>query len=131
MGLLLAVLVFLAGCEDTGTPPPVDPPQIAGSWSGSVTMSGQTFAASFTHTQSGVSVGGTATIDQLLPTSPIEGAIDAAGKVILLIENGCETWLSQLTVAADEEAMAGPIQVDRVACAQGLDDAGAISLTRD
>lgn len=129
---LFAGLIAMAGCEDTGqSPTPVDPPAVAGSWSGSLNMSGVTAGASFSLTQNGAVVGGTAQIAELLPASSIEGAIDGAGKLIMLIESGCESWFAQMTVAGNEASMSGPMQVDRGACPSGFDDGGTLTLNRN
>jgi hypothetical protein len=129
--LLVVGTLFVAGCEDSGLQPTVDPPMVAGSWSGTLTMSGQSFAADFNLTQNGTDVGGTASIQSLLAPSPIEAAIDGAGRVIMLIESGCESWFAQMSVTGDEQRMSGPVQVDRQACPTGLDDGGTLSLDRN
>ena len=133
-GPVLAAVVALAvvGCEDiggTGTEP-VDPPNLVGSWRGTFLAGGEEFAANFSFSQSGLVVGGTAAIDQLLPTSPIEGAIDQAGRVVMLIENDCEDWFGTFEVSPGNDAMEGLLQVDRASCSVGANDVGRLSLRR-
>lgn len=130
--LVLAGLTGLViACEDTGNgPDPVDPPAVAGRWTGQFQQAGGNLAADFTFTQSDFVVGGTASIESVLPSSPIEAAIDGNGRVVMLIENGCEVWLGTMTVSSDETRMQGPLQVDRSACPTGPDDTGILVLNR-
>jgi len=133
-GPTLAALAALAiaGCENTGGAGlgPVTPPNVVGNWTGSFVTGGETFAANFTFSQSGLVVGGTAAINQLLPTSPIEGAVDQAGRIVMLIENDCEAWFGTFEVSPGNDAMEGLLQVDRSLCAVGVSDAGTLSLSR-
>lgn len=127
---LFGLLVVVTGCEENGLAPPVDPPQLAGRWSGSVNISNETFATTLVLSQDGSVVGGTAAISQLLPTSSVEGAIDRAGRLVMLVESGCETWFGTFSVSGNEQSMQGPIGVDRQACPTGIDEAGTLSVTR-
>lgn len=127
----LATLVVLSACEDTGSnPDPIDPPQVAGTWTGTYQVGGEVLAARFTFTQQGFVVGGTGSVETMLPPSPIEAAIGPDGRVVMLLENECEAWLGTMTVSSDETTMSGPLQVDRQQCPTGLNDAGGLNLTR-
>jgi len=130
--LAAALALVIAGCEDNGGagPGPVDPPNVVGNWAGTYLVGEDEFAANFSFSQSGVVVGGTAAINQLLPTSPIEGAVDQAGRIVMLIENDCEAWFGTFEVSSGNDAMQGVLQVDRDACAVGISDAGLLSLSR-
>lgn len=128
----VTLALVLSSCEDAGnnTGPPVEPPTVGGTWTGSYVLGEQSFAATFTFSQSEFVVSGTAFIDVLLPSSPIEAAIDQAGRVVMLIENDCEDWLGTMEVSADGRTMSGPLQVDRLQCPTGANDIGTLTLTR-
>jgi hypothetical protein len=121
-----------SACEDVGTNPgtPVEPPAVGGTWNGSYLVGEDAFAASFTFSQNDVVVTGNASIDVLLPPSPVEAAIDQAGRLVMLIENDCEDWLGTMEVSTDGRTMSGLLQVDRLQCPTGLNDIGTLTLSR-
>jgi hypothetical protein len=128
----MTLAVASSSCEDAGTNPgtPGEVPAVGGTWNGSYVVGEETFAASFTLSQSDVVVTGNAFIDVLLPTSPLEAAIDQAGRLVVLIENDCEDWLGTLEVSSDSRTMSGLLQVDRLQCPTGTNDIGTLTLTR-
>lgn len=129
-GLLLVVVS--SSCEDAGTIPgtDVEPPVVGGAWNGTYVVGEETFAASFSFSQDDVVVTGNGFIDVLLPTSPVEAAIDRSGRLVMLIENDCEAWLGTMEVSTDGRSMSGLLQVDRTQCPTGLNDIGTLSLSR-
>jgi hypothetical protein len=132
VALAAVAALAVAGCEDTGGAGPGlgDPPNVVGNWMGTFVTGGETFAANFSFSQSGLVVGGTAAINQLLPSSPIEGAVDQAGRIVMLIENDCEAWFGTIEVSPGNDEMEGILQVDRSLCAVGIDDVGRLTLSR-
>lgn len=129
---VLTLAIASSSCEDLGTDSgtPDDLPAVGGRWNGSYVVGEETFAASFILSQDDVVVTGNASIDVLLPTSPLEAAIDRAGRLVVLIENDCEDWLGTLEISSNGRTMSGLLQVDRLQCPTGTNDIGTLTLTR-
>lgn len=127
--LALGGLVILAACEE-GLTPPVETPALAGSWSGSLVMSAQTYPASFNLTQTGTTVRGTAIITPVLPSSSVNGSIDIAGRLVVVIDSGCEHWFGTLSPSADNQRLSGGMNVERDACPTGANESGSLTMNR-
>lgn len=137
-GLAMIIAAAAFGCGGDGgggspTAPVPQPPQIAGSWSGTTSFAGlPALLTQMTIGQSGQTISNS-TITMLGNTINISGTVTIDGKFVwqnVATGQGCGTLKGDMQVAASANAMSGTIELNALGCPTSGFYTGPASLSR-